>query len=130
MGKRVSGDEQGKYALIGGKPDAGETPEQAVVGEVQEEVGLEFVDPRLFTEETNDKTKLGEFWHTLYYLGKVSGQLNLKADEVENVIYVGKKDLPSTDIAFTHKEVLEKYFEAKGGKKRLSIFCMADMLGT
>lgn len=112
LGKRGRGDGQGKYALIGGKPDEGETPEEAVVREVKEEVGLDFINPKLFMEETNDKTKPGEFWHTLYYLGEVLGVLGLKKDEVEEVICVGRADLPHTEIAYTHKEVLEKYFES------------------
>jgi ADP-ribose pyrophosphatase YjhB (NUDIX family) len=61
LGKRGRGDGQGLYALLGGKPDEGETPEQAVVREVKEESGLDFVNPVLFTDETNDKTKPGEF---------------------------------------------------------------------
>lgn len=83
-----------------------------MVREVKEESGLEFVNPRLFMEETNDKTKRGEFWHTLYYLGKVLGKLKLKTDEVEEVIYVGREDLQGVEIAFTHREVLKKYFES------------------
>lgn len=113
LGKRGRGDGQGKYALLGGKPDEGETPDEAVIREVKEESGLDFVNPVLFTEETNDKTKPGEFWHTLYYLGQVLGQLNLKEDEVEGVIYVGRDDLPNVDIAFTHRDILKQYFDSR-----------------
>lgn len=110
LGKRARGICAGKYALIGGKLDDGEAPEETVVRETKEETGLSFNDAVLWKEESNDKTIPGQVWHTYYYLGKVVGTINLKKDEVEKVVYVGRRDLHKIDIAFNHKEILEEFF--------------------
>lgn len=112
--KRGRGIAEGKYALIGGKPDRGELPTQAIVREVGEEVGLKFLNPTLWLEESNDNTIPGQIWHTYYFLGQVEGELRLKEDEIPEVVYVGKDDLKKIEIAFDHAEVLQRYFNQKG----------------
>ncbi len=112
MGKRSRGIEQGKYALIGGKPNQGETNEDVVEREVKEETDLDFKHPRLFIEEINDQTILGQFWHTLYFIGEVFGTLNLKKDKIEEATYIDKDGLSRTEIAFGHKEIIKKYFDS------------------
>ncbi|WP_051964874.1 NUDIX hydrolase [Deinococcus misasensis] len=49
------------YVFPGGGIDAGETPEQAVVREVKEELGLEVRVERLFTE-VHGQSHEGFFW--------------------------------------------------------------------
>lgn len=110
LGKQGRGIGEGQFALVGGKPDSDETPEQAVVREVLEETGLKLKNPVLWLEESNDKTVPGQTWHTYYFLGEVEGKLNLKKDEVPEVIYLGRDDLANADIAFNHKEVLTQFF--------------------
>jgi len=112
LGRRGRGIGKDQFALIGGKPDEGETPIQAVVREVEEETGLKFKNPTLWIEESNDKTVAGQTWHTYYFLGEAEGELNLKADEVPEVIYIGIDDLPNVDIAFNHREILTQFFNS------------------
>jgi len=113
LGKRGRGIGEGQLALVGGKPDGDETPEQAVVREVWEETGLKLRNPVLWLEEANDKTVPGQTWHTYYFLGEVEGELNLKKDEVPKVVYLGRDDLANADIAFNHKEVLTQFFNKR-----------------
>jgi ADP-ribose pyrophosphatase YjhB (NUDIX family) len=113
LGKRGRGVAVDRFALVGGKPDGDESPAQAIVREVEEETGLRFKDPKLFLEESNDKTVPGQTWHTYYFLGDAEGDLRLKKDEISEVIYVGKDDLKNIDIAFNHSDVLQKYFNRK-----------------
>ena len=44
--KKANDIHQGKWNGLGGKLEAGESPEQCVVREVREECGLEIVQPR------------------------------------------------------------------------------------
>ena len=111
LGKKARGVGEGKYALAGGKPDGGETPEQTIVREVKEETGLTFKDPILWKEIVDEESVPGETWHTFYFLGETEGVLNLKKDEILEVIYVGRRDLSSVDIAFNHREILTQFFE-------------------
>ncbi|HET7098761.1 MAG TPA: NUDIX domain-containing protein [Patescibacteria group bacterium] len=110
LGKRGGGGGEGQFALIGGKPDGKETPAEAVVREVQEETGLIFTNPILFFESKNSQTIPGQTWHTFYFLGETSGELNLKKDEVPEVVYVNENNLKSIDIAFDHREILIRFF--------------------
>jgi len=111
LGRRGRGFAKGKFALIGGKPDSGELPIQAIVREVKEETGLKFNNPKLFIEVENDNTVPGQIWHIYYFLGETVGELQLKVDEIPEVIYIGKDDLKKIDIAFNHAEILQEYFD-------------------
>lgn len=110
LGRRGRGIGKDQYALIGGKPDGDETPEQAVIREVEEEIGLRFKNPILLIEEANDKTVPGQTWHTYYFVGETDGELKLKEDEVPEIVYVSREELDSLDIAFNHREILENFF--------------------
>lgn len=113
LGKRGRGIGKDQFALIGGKPDEGETPEQAVVREVKEETGLRFKNPVLWTEEINDKTIVGQTWHTYYFLGETEGEIDLKLDEIPEVIYIDRNELSNVDIAFNHRDVLVQFFDSR-----------------
>lgn len=114
VGKRADGIGKGQWALIGGKPDDGESNEAAVIRETKEEVGLDFNNPIYFTQELNDNVKPGQYWRTTYYYGTAFGELKLKSDEIEEARYVGREDLANLDFAFGHDKILEDFFERKG----------------
>lgn len=58
---------RGKYNGLGGKLDAGESPEECVVREVREESGLNLLDPRLRGVLTFPAFKDGEDWIVFVY---------------------------------------------------------------
>ena len=77
LGKRARNDAIGKWALVGGKPDIEEIAEDAVVREVQEELGLSF-KPTLWIEEVDATFGQGEEWKVYYFYGPAEGVLNMK----------------------------------------------------
>lgn len=58
---------RGKYNGLGGKLDAGESPEDCVIREVREESGLRLPDPRLRGVLTFPAFKDGEDWIVFVY---------------------------------------------------------------
>lgn len=110
LGKRGRGFGENKYALIGGKPDGDETPKETVVREVREETDLIFKDSVLWREIVDKESVPGETWRIYFFHGRFEGQLKLKDDEILEVVYVGRDDLSSVDIAFNHREILTQFF--------------------
>jgi 8-oxo-dGTP diphosphatase len=113
LGKREHGYGVNQYALVGGKLDAEETLEQAIIREVKEETGLSFENPILWKEIPDSESIPGQIWHVYFFIGSARGQLILKEDEISEVIYVTEKDLDNLDIAFNHREILEEYFRER-----------------
>lgn len=110
LGKRMRKDEVGKWALIGGGPEGEESPEETIIREVQEELGVTFI-PTFWIEETDNTYGGGETYKVFYFYGPLKGKLNLKVDEVSEVVFVKEADLEKLDIAFNHKEKLKKFFQ-------------------
>lgn len=111
LGKRASGEGANKYDLVGGKPEGNESPEDAVVREVNEELGILFKNIKHWKTELDKKSVPGEFWDVYYFYGQGEGGIKLKKDEILDTILVGKEDLPNLDLAFDHKEILKQFFE-------------------
>lgn len=109
LGKRARGIMEGKYALVGGKPDPGETPKEAVIREVKEELGLDF-EPTLILERIDYETDPRDFWKTYFFTGTVSGIIQLNEDKISDITFISEEDLDNLDIAFDHKERLRDYF--------------------
>ena len=108
LGKRIKGINTGFYSLIGGKPEIGETAECTIIREVKEETGLDFI-PIFYFSEINSST--GEPWKVSYFTGSVEGELKLKKDEIEDIIYVDRQNLDKIEIAFDQKEKLNDFFQ-------------------
>jgi 8-oxo-dGTP diphosphatase len=110
IGKRARGDAAGKWALIGGRLEFGETTEKAIIREVNEELGLLF-HPTFWMEEIDTTSIPGETWQVYYFQGHGEGELSVKEDELEKVLFVGLDELDTLDIAWNHKDILIKFFE-------------------
>lgn len=111
LGKRAGGHGAGQWALIGGKPDDGERPGDAIRREVREEVGVEF-EPTLFSDSVSDPVHYGggDPWRVFVFVGPFRGTLNLNAAEITEVALVGADELDGYDIAFNHRDVLKEFF--------------------
>ncbi len=110
LGKRARGRGVNQYALVGGKPEEGESVENAIVREVNEELGILFNDVKLWKKELDKDSVPGELWDVYYFYGKGDGGLNLKKDEILDTILVSKENLPDIDLAFDHRKILEEFF--------------------
>lgn len=112
LGKRGRGVAEGSYALIGGKPNQGETAEEAIVREVREEIGLEF-DPIFYLEEVDSDSDPKDPWKVSYFIGLVAGELRLDQTEVEEIVYVAEDDLDGMYIGFNHKRILADFLKKR-----------------
>ena len=110
LGKRVRSLGAGQYALVGGKPEEGETAELAIIREVKEELGIDFY-PTLFIEKADSVSDPEHPWLVTTFTGTFSGEIMPDPAEISDVMWVSESDLDSLDIAFDHKERLKEYFQ-------------------
>lgn len=112
LGKRARSDAAGQWALIGGKPDGGETAEQAIIREVKEELGIEF-RPKFFKEVEDKIPQEPRAWRVTFFSGTIEGRLKPDPREVSDIIFVAADNLESLDITFNHRQVLEEFFKQR-----------------
>jgi len=111
LGKRARGTAAGLYGLIGGKPDQDESPQEAIIREVKEETGLDF-EPFPYLEMLDSSSDPNEPWMVYYFVGTVSGELELEPNEVAAIVYLSENELGTVQIAFDHRERLIEYFQS------------------
>ncbi len=112
LAQRAGGMGNGQWALVGGKPEPGERPEQTVVREVMEELGLKFI-PKLFKEELDDSSDLkGQPWQVWYFDGQATGKLTLQ-EENQDAKYFKLPEITKLDIAFGHLRIIQEFLKAK-----------------
>ena len=112
LGKRVRSLGAGQYALVGGKPEEGETAELAIIREVKEELGIDFY-PTTFIENEDSVSDPEHPWLVTTFTGTFSGEIKPNTAEISDVIWVSDSDLDSFDIAFDHKERLREFFQTR-----------------
>jgi mutator protein MutT len=109
IGLRGRGISANMWALVGGKREPGETPEACVIREVKEELGLHF-HPTLWKVELDATSDQGVTWKVYYYIGKATGNVSRKEDEIADTRYVSLPDLDELPFAFGHKKILQDFF--------------------
>ncbi len=109
LGKRVRNNGEGQWALVGGKPDEGEAPEQAVVREVMEEIGVVF-HPVFFKDMVTHLSVEDGEWQVFVFYGSVTGTPVLKPDEVSDLRYFGRDEIRTMKLAFGHNGIIEDFF--------------------
>jgi mutator protein MutT len=109
LGKRTRNGGVGQWALIGGRPDKDETAEQAVVREVKEEVGLDFL-PKFYAEIEDKIAEQNQAWLVTFFSGSTKGELKFDPNEVSEIIWAAPQDLDNLDITFNHKEILQEFY--------------------
>jgi len=119
LGKRAGGMEAGKWSLVGGKPEKGESAEEAVKREVKEEIGLKF-EPIFYQKAKGIDKKRGIKWRSTRFLGRIKSTQKLDDDKSEfsEIKFFSSKELDNLEIAFNHKEILQDFFKnTKQAKK-------------
>ena len=120
LGKRAGGMEVGKWSLIGGKPEEGESAEEAVKREVKEEIGLKF-EPIFYQKAKGFDKKGGIKWRSTRFLGDIKSTQKLDYDKSEfsEIKFFSSEELDNLEIAFNHKEILKNFFKnIKQAKKK------------
>ncbi|MCF7908707.1 MAG: macro domain-containing protein [Candidatus Omnitrophica bacterium] len=102
------------WALPGGFVDYGESVEQAVVREVKEETGLDFLDFRQF--RTCSEPQRDPRFHTVSVIFIGQGKGILKADSDAKSAKSYQFDNLPKKIAFDHREVIEDYIKTKANR--------------
>ena len=95
--QRVSSDVGGgKYQLVGGGIDNNETPENAIVREVKEEIGLIVTKLKKLKEQYN--SVMGQ--NSIYFLVSVKGKPIPQNSEVQSYGYFSKKQMQKLPLTF------------------------------
>lgn len=106
---------KGYWALPGGRVDAGETVEQAVVREVKEETGLDVEVVRKIGEYHEVGFKNGkkyDYYPACFLVKPVGGKIKRQEDEIEQVKLFDFQDIPEK-LAFEHLRMIKDYVRIK-----------------
>lgn len=96
------------WALPGGFVEYGETVEQAVLREAEEETGLKIKEIKQFRVYSDPNRDPRGHTVTVVFVGSGEGELKASTD-AEDVKVFKRNELPP-DIVFDHRKILEDYF--------------------
>ncbi len=107
----------GHWDLIGGHVEEGETPEEALVREVKEEIGIDLKEFRFFREYSCFE---GDAYPNIKYI--YSGKISLPLEEItllegKRLAYVRKEEIEGVRFANILKKIVNDYIDQE---KRLS----------
>ena|SRR3989344_4877955 len=102
--------EGGKWCLPGGKIKFGERAEEGLRRELKEEIGFNVRKAKFlfYHDEFVPRLKLHAL--VLVFLVDIAGDARLNW-EVSELKWFGRKEIEKLDMAFTHKDILIKFFK-------------------
>ncbi|MBC8412881.1 MAG: NUDIX domain-containing protein [Nitrospira sp.] len=102
----------GHWDLIGGHLEEGETPEQALVREVMEEIGIELAEYTFFKKYD---VFVGDVWQNIKYIytAKIDIPLqDLTLYEGEKLMYVSRAEICNINFANILKDIVLDYIKS------------------
>lgn len=107
-------------AIPGGKVEYGETVENAVRREMMEEVNLELNDLRQFHVYSDPARDFRHHSVEVAHVAKAY-QFPTAGDDAAKAFIVKLEDIPWTELAFDHAQVLKDYMEWRDGNDSLAM---------
>ena len=103
----------GYWAFFGGRIEKGETPEQALVREVKEELDIELKDYQFFKKyECFEGDALKNIKYV--YIGKINKGIDeLELQEGQRLKFFKKEEIPQVKFANILKDIVMDYLKSK-----------------
>lgn len=109
---------EGSWCLPGGKIDYGQTAEETIIKELQEETSLICTSSKfLFYQDSLPIQEGRMHCINLYFECMVYGEIILNEESGEYA-WIGENDIDKYDIAFRNDEGLKRYWKEKGMIKK------------
>lgn len=94
-----------KWGFPAGKMEEGETPEEAVIREVKEEVGLDFTPTKLIHQSEFDNYNFYKF------VGDFSGDVVLQEEEHDEFGWFTYEEAKKLDLSFHYCDIVESLYD-------------------
>lgn len=90
------------WGTSGGKIDEGETPNDAIIREINEELSVKFYPiKKIKTYHFEDERNSCD---TIVFFGKIDGEIKIKKDEISELKWLPPKEALSLPLASTNRE--------------------------
>ena len=119
--RRAHDPGKGKLGVVGGFVDAGETGEEALIREIEEEIGLKVKELEFLATFPNRYHYRGTVYDVLdlYFIVRVPSFAEAKAfDEVEEIIICRPESLDPAEMAFPSMQMAVAFFQKTHGAQK------------
>jgi len=119
--KRANKPFRGKWALVGGFVECGETTENTVKREVKEETGLNVeVKELLGIYSTPDRDPRGHVISICYIVGSDDKEIEI-SNEVKEAKFFSLDEIKNMSLAFDHEKIIRDYEVRKCSVKNAEV---------